>query len=49
MTNYEKIKAMTVEEMVLFCDSCSCNRCIYYRKHEEPLCNVAYCDCKKRN
>ena len=43
MTNYEKIKAMSVEEMAEFLDSCSCNHCVYYKKYEPTYCE--YCDC----
>ena len=43
MTNYEKIKAMSVEEMAEFCDSCSCKRCIYYKEHELNFCDEYEC------
>lgn len=43
MTKFEKIKAMSVEEMAVFCDSCSCKRCIYYKEHELHFCNEDEC------
>lgn len=43
MTNYEKIKAMTVEEMAQFLDVCRCYCCIYYDKHKLTCCDN--CDC----
>ena len=43
MTNYEKIKAMDIDELANLLDSCgSCGFCIYRGRPEE--CNVQSCE-----
>lgn len=43
MTNYEKIKAMSVEEMANLLDYGECHCCIYYNENGPSRCDMHEC------
>lgn len=43
MTQYEKIKAMSIEEMAELLDFGECNCCVYYNKHGVSSCGAHEC------